>query len=73
MSVKWTQPVMNGDNSSPAVDASGVDVSNGCGQTDLLIHLRRLNQACPLIWHGTTSPADTRAAGCTHSALTDGR
>ena len=33
MSVKWTQPVMNGDNSSPAVDASGVDVSNGCGET----------------------------------------
>ena len=33
MSVKWTQPVMNGDNSSPAVDASGVDGANGCGQT----------------------------------------
>ena len=31
--VKWTAPVENGDNSSPAVSASGVYVSYACGQS----------------------------------------
>ena len=49
-SVSWTAPVMNGDDSSPAVSPSGVYVSYACGQT------YDLNPATgALIWHVATS------------------
>ena len=48
--VTWTAPVMNGDNSSPAVSSTGVYVSYACGQT------YDLNPASgALVWHVATS------------------
>lgn len=49
-SLAWSQPVMNGDNSSPAVSSTGVYVSYGCGQT-----YDFTPTSGTLLWHHSTA------------------
>jgi outer membrane protein assembly factor BamB len=60
----WTAPVMNGDSSSPAVDADGVYVSYACEQA------YRFDLAGALVWHHDT---DCEGGGGRTPVLHDGR
>lgn len=59
----WTASVMNGDDSSPAVDADGVYVSYACEQA------YRFDLAGALVWHHTT---DCEGGGGRTPVLHDG-